>query len=225
MLSVAEAQVLVVKHARRLAPATVPLSVDALGMVLAEDVASDLDMPPHDKAMMDGYAVRAADLAGGTAVLTVIEEVSAGRVPKEPVAAGQATRIMTGAPVPAGADAVVKIENTRMLDGNRVAVEERPTQPEQNILRRGREMSRGQTVLPAGTVLRPPEFGVLATVGRTEAKFFARPSVAVLATGDELVDPARIPGPGQIRNSNGPMLLAQAARAGGLPRLAPHCPR
>lgn len=221
MKSVAEAQVLIVRHSRPLPPETLPLSSAALGLVLAEAVASDLDMPPYDKAMMDGYAVRIADLADGTGVLTVIEEVVAGQMPRLPVEAGQATRIMTGAPIPAGADAVVKIENTRLLDGNRVALEARSPKPEQNILRRGREMRRGDTVLSAGTVLRPPEFGVLATVGRTEAKLFPRPQVAVLATGDELVDAAQAPGPGQIRNSNGPMLVAQVTRAGGSPRLLP----
>ena len=196
MISVSEAQTLVMQHARPLAPVTVPLAAEALGMVLAEDVASDLDMPPYDKAMMDGYAVRSADLETGNAVLTVIEEVTAGEMPRLPVGVGQATRIMTGAPLPAGVDAVVKIENTRMLDGNLVSIEDRPAQPEQNLLRRGR-MRRGDTVLPAGTVLRPPEFGVMATVGRIEAKLFPRPSVAVLATGDELVDAALTPGPGQ----------------------------
>lgn len=221
MRTVAEAQALVLKHAHPPAPETVPISPEALGMVLAEDVASDLDLPPFDKAMMDGYAVRSSDLQTGSAVLTVIEEITAGQVPRRPVGKGQATRIMTGAPIPADADAVVKIESTRMVGGNQVAIEDRPAAPGMNIFRRGQEMRRGDTVLRAGTVLRPTEFGILAAVGRTDAKVFPRPTVAVLATGDELVDAARTPGPGQIRNSNGPMLMAQAARAGGKPRLLP----
>src|SRR5262245_14320900 len=117
MLSVAEAQAIVLQHARPLAPEAVPLTTAALGLVLAEDVASDLDMPPYDTALMDGYAVRSADLSNGRGGLNVIEEVTAGLTPRKSVGAGEATRIMTGAPVPTGADAVVMIERTRMLDG------------------------------------------------------------------------------------------------------------
>src|SRR5262245_56574288 len=100
MLSVTEAQRLILQHARPLTPETGPLPPAGLGLVLAEDVTSDLDLPPHDKALMDGYAVRAADLSGGPAGLAVVEEVTAGRVPRVPVGPGQACRIMTGAPVP-----------------------------------------------------------------------------------------------------------------------------
>src|SRR3954470_22397170 len=109
MLSVADAQTLILGHVLPLPPETVPLSPAALGLVLAEDVVSDLDMPPHDKAMMDGYAVRAADLSAGTGTLAVVEEVVAGQVPRVAVGPGQATRIMTGAPIPEGADAVVQV--------------------------------------------------------------------------------------------------------------------
>jgi molybdopterin molybdotransferase len=216
MLSVAEAQSTILQTVRPLTAADVPLSPAALGLVLAEDVASDLDMPPHDKALMDGYAVRAADLPEGRTALVVVEEITAGRTPQHPVGPGQAARIMTGAPLPPGADAVVVVERTRLL-GDRVQVEDRPPQPGQNILRRGREMRRGETVLAAGTVLRPQELGVLATVGRTSARVIPAPRVAVLSTGDEVVDAAQAPGPGQIRNGNGPMLAAQVARAGGVP--------
>jgi molybdopterin molybdotransferase len=192
------------------------LTPDALGLVLGEDVASDLDMPPYDKAMMDGYAVRTADLPGQGSLI-VIEEVMAGQVPRRPVSTGQATRIMTGAPVPEGADAVVKIEQTRTLEGNRVEITEKSLRPGENILTRGREMRRGDTVLSHGTTLGPQELGILATVGRTAAQLVPRPNVAVLSTGDEVVEPNQTPGPGQIRNSNGPILAALAARAGGLP--------
>jgi molybdopterin molybdotransferase len=216
MLTVAEAQALVLRHARPLPPATAPLTPAVLGAVLAEDVASDLDMPPYDKAMMDGYAVRRADLPAGRGRLTVIEEVTAGRTPRRPVEAGQATLIMTGAPIPAGADAVVMVERTR-LEGDQVVIEDRPPEPGQNVMPRGREMRRGETVLAAGAVLRPQELGLLATVGRTGAKVFPAPRVAVLSTGDEVVEAGQRPGPGQIRNGNGPMLCAQAARAGALP--------
>src|SRR5271170_1182 len=115
MLSVSEAQAVVLQHAQPL-PAEAVSTADALGLALAEDVASDLDMPPYDKAMMDGFAVRSADVPAGRGVLTVIEEVVAGQMPQQPVGAGQATRIMTGAPLPAGADAVIKIERTKLVD-------------------------------------------------------------------------------------------------------------
>jgi molybdopterin molybdotransferase len=218
MLSVAEAQALVLQHARPLPPEVVPLAPAALGLVLAEDVASDLDMPPYDKAMMDGFAVRAADLPEGRGVLRVVDEVTAGQTPRRPVGPGEAIRIMTGAPLPAGADAVVMVERTRPADDGRVAIEDRPPAPGQNVLPCGKEMRRGETVLAAGTLLRPQELGVLATVGRVSARVHLAPAVAVLATGDELVEAGRTPGPGQIRNSNGPMLAAQVARAGGVPR-------
>ncbi len=218
MLSVAEAQNVVLEQARPLPPQRMPLTPDALGLVLAEAVASDLDMPPYDKALMDGYAVRAGDLPEGRGTLTVIEEVTAGRTPRRPVAAGQATRIMTGAPIPTGADAVVVVERTRTLDDGRVAIEDRAPHPGQNLLRQGAEMRRGDTVLAIGAVLRPQEFGVLASVGRTSVSVYPRPRVCILSTGDEVVEAPEQPGPGQIRNSNGPLLTAQVARAGGLPQ-------
>ena len=217
MLAVSEAQAIVLQQARPLPPETTPLTAAALGLVLAEDVASDLDMPPYDKALMDGFAVRTADLPEGRAALRVIEEVTAGRTPQLPLGPGQASRIMTGAPIPAGADAVIMIERTRMLDEQHVQIDDRPPPPGHQIMSRGREMRQGQIVLPAGTVLRPQEFGVLATVGRTTAQLHPRPRIAILSTGDEVVDASCKPGPGQIRNGNGPMLLAQTSRAGGLP--------
>jgi molybdopterin molybdotransferase len=216
MLTVAEAQAIVLQHSRPLPPRALPLAPDLLGAVLAEDIASDLDMPPYDKAMMDGYAVRSADLPTGRGTLTVIEEVTAGRTPRHALEAGQATRIMTGAPIPRGADAVVMVERTR-CDGDRVAIDDKPPRPGQNVMSQGREMRRGETVLAAGAVLRPQEFGVLATVGRASATVHPAPRVAVLCTGDEVVEAALTPGPGQIRNGNGPMLCAQVARAGGRP--------
>jgi molybdopterin molybdotransferase len=218
MLNVTQAQALVLEHARPRPPEIVPLTFAALGLVLAEDVASDLDMPPYDKSLMDGYAVRSADLPDGRGVLTVVEEITAGQTPKRPVGLGQAARIMTGAPLPAGADAVVMVERTRTLEANRVQIEDRPPSAGQNILPQGREMRRGETVLQTRAILRPQEFGLLAAVGRTAARVIPAPGVAILSTGDEVVDAAQVPGPGQIRNSNGPMLLAQVCRAGGLPR-------
>src|SRR5262249_2937347 len=140
MLSVSEAQSLVLRHAHPLPPETTSLTVSALGLVLAEDVASDLDMPPYDKALMDGYAVRTADLPDGQGTLQIVEEITAGQTPRLAVGKGQVSRIMTGAPVPKGADAVVMVERTRPLDDNRVRIEDKTPRPGQNILTRGREM-------------------------------------------------------------------------------------
>ncbi len=216
MHSVAEAQALILQHARPLPPESMPLT-QGLGRILAEEVASDLDMPPFDKALMDGYAVRSADLADGRATLAVVEEITAGRTPTRPLAPGQAARIMTGAPIPAGADAVVIVERSRPLDDGHVLLEDRPPRPGQNILYQGREMRRGEVVLRAGTAVRPQEIGLLATVGRAEVRVHPAPALAVLSTGDEVVEAPQAPGPGQIRNGNGPMLVAQAARAGAVP--------
>lgn len=213
MLKVAEALALVLKHARPLAARRTPLA-DALGLVLAEDVASDIDMPPYDKSMMDGFAVRSDSGAGP---LAVIEEVTAGKTPQRPVGPGQATRIMTGAPIPAGADAVVPIEKTRTPADNQVELLDKLS-PGLNILPRAREMRRGEVVLRSGLLLAPHDIGILATVGRPAVETLPRPQVAVLSTGDEVVEADQVPGPSQIRNSNGPMVVAQAARAGAMPR-------
>lgn len=218
MLSVSEAQAIVLQHTTRLPPHVIELSAPALGLVLAEDVVSDLDMPPYDKSMMDGYALRTADLQAGKGRLRVIEEITAGRMPTRPLARTESARIMTGAPVPEGADAVVMVERTTQVDEHIVDVDDATLQSGKNILRRGQEMRRGDTVLRAGAVVRPQELGLLATVGRTAVKAHPAAVVAVLSTGDEVVDPAVMPAPGQIRNSNGPMLLAQVARAGAVPR-------
>src|SRR5262245_12016107 len=201
MLDVAEARRIILSLTAPLPPQLTPVT-DALGRVLAEAVVSDLDMPPFDKALMDGYAVRSAE--SGERV--VIEEVGAGRTPTKSVGPGQATRIMTGAPLPDGADAVVPHEKTT-LNGDRVTLNLTP-RPEQFILRRASEYAVGKEVLSAGTLIRPQEIGVLASVGRTEVRATPAPRVAVIATGDELVEPPALPGPGQLRNSNAPMLHA-----------------
>jgi molybdopterin molybdotransferase len=214
MLSVADARNQVLSHCRPLPAVNAALDAAARGRVLAESIASDFDVPPFDKALMDGYAVRSGDLPSGQGCLVVVEEVCAGQTPRIAVGPGQATRIMTGAPIPAGADAVIVVERARMLDDGRVEISDKPPRPGQNILPRAAEMRRGEMVVPAGSVLRPQEFGVLATVGRTAVMQVPAPRVSILSTGDELVEPDQTPGPGQIRNSNASMLLAQADRAG-----------
>jgi molybdopterin molybdotransferase len=213
MHSVAQATEIVFRHAAPLAPQIFELP-DVLGQVLAEDVASDLDMPPFDKSLMDGFAVRVSDLIAGSN-LTIIEEVMAGQVPRRVVGTRQATRLMTGAPIPEGADTVIPVERTRTVgDAQIQIVEISEHRGGQHIMRRGREMRQGEVVLAVGSEVGPTELGVLATVGRASVRAYPRPDVAVLCTGDELVAAPAVPGPGQIRNGNGPALLGQVRRAG-----------
>jgi molybdopterin molybdotransferase len=217
MLTVAEAIAEIVSHVERLPPTRVALA-DSLGLVLAEDVFSDLDSPPFDKALMDGYAVRSSDLSTGRARLRVIEEVLAGQVARGPVGAHEAIRIMTGAPVPDGADAVVPVEQTRFdATDAEVVVESPPVAPGKNILKRAESMRRGTRVLSAGRLIRPQETGCLAELGNDTVSVYPRPHIAVLSTGDELVSVSETPGPGQIRNSNEAMLVAQVRRLGAEP--------
>ena len=219
MIPVDDALAAILERVCRSAPVRVPL-LDSVGLTLAADVLSDVDSPPHDKAMVDGYAVIAADLVESDAELVILEEVTAGMVPTQAVRRGAATRIMTGAPIPAGADAVVMVERTECSEPNHgpsvVRVSDRPAVGA-NIMRQGTSLRRGQRVLESGHVIRAIDIGALGEVGTAAAPVYPRPSVAVLATGNELVPVDKTPGPGEIRNSNGPMLSAQVSRAGGRP--------
>jgi molybdopterin molybdotransferase len=218
MLEVADALAEILTHARPLKTEIAALTTQALGQVLAADITADLDSPPFPKALRDGYAVRAADCATPGAELTVIEEVPAGKVPARAVGAGEAVRVFTGAPLPAGADAVVMQEHARPLDGGRVRVADEAVKPRQHVYAQGTEMRAGAVVLAAGTPINAAAFGVLAGVGKTAVPAYPFPRVGVIATGDELIEANMRPRPGQIRNTNGPMLTAQAVRGGGLPR-------
>ena len=189
----------------------VPLAL-APGAVLSEEVRADADQPPFDRAMMDGYAVHAADLANLPADLEVIEEIPAGHVPEKKVGRGQCARIMTGAALPPGPDAVQQVEKTEG-EGPRVRILS-AVAPGQNVAPRGSEVRNGDQVLRQGQVLRPQELAVLASVGKTTVPVYRRPRCAVLVTGDELVEPAERPGPGQIRNTNGTSLPEQIRRMG-----------
>lgn len=210
MLTVEEALALVEKNAAPLAPRSVALS-SAAGLVLAEDIRSDANSPPYDKALMDGYAVRSGDRQP---VRRILEEIAAGAVPRLPVTPGTASRIMTGAPIPEGADAVVQVERTELINDATVHLEQVDAKPGQNVLPSGVSMRVGDVVLKAGVVLRSIEVGVLAEIGRVVVQAIPRPRVAILATGNELVAVGESPAQGQIRNSNGPLLAAAAASAG-----------
>lgn len=198
-------------------PAMETLSLDRVrGRVLAMDVAADRDYPPFQRSTRDGYAVRAGDLARLPATLECVGEVRAGEHIENKVGPGQCVMIMTGAPLPAGADAVVMLEHTSR-EGTRVEVS-RAVEAFENIVRQGSEAAKGSRVLPRGRRLGPSEMGLLATVGRVQVEVFLEPRVAILPTGDEVVSFDCQPEWFQIRNSNAVTLAAQVAAAGGVPR-------
>jgi molybdopterin molybdotransferase len=216
-VSVREARAAVLAEARPLGLERVS-AIDGLGRVLGEDVASGRTLPPADCSAMDGYAVRADDLAAASAAapvaLPVVYEVAAGgRAPAE-LEAGQAARIFTGAPLPAGADAVVRQEDTE-ADGERVWVRVAAPRGE-HVREAGEDVREGDPVLEAGTRIGPAEVGMLAALGRTLVSVHRRPAVAVLSGGDELVEPDEHPAPGQIVASNSYSLAAQAREAGAV---------
>src|SRR3954463_1043600 len=209
MLTIEEALRLIVEHARPLPARCLPLG-EAAGLVLAEDITSEVNSPPYDKALMDGYAVRIADREPQRRVL---EEIAAGDVPRFPLTSGTASRIMTGAPMPEGADAVVQIELTEMVGDSVVRLQNVDIRPGKNMLPLGTSLRVGDAVLKRGATLRAIEIAVLAEIGRDMVTVIPRPKVAVLPTGNELVPVGDQPAKGQIRNSNGPMLVVSAAWA------------
>jgi molybdopterin molybdotransferase len=186
----------------------------AVGRVLAEDVRSDIDMPPFDRAAMDGYALRAIDVASAPVALAVAGSLAAGAWPDREVGPGEAIRIMTGAPVPVGADAVQQLERTRAQSGSHQVEILSSVAKGANVASRGCEVRTGDTVLERGRVISPAAAAVLAATGKARVPVHRRPRLALLVTGDEIVDVDARPGPGQIRNSNGPAVAAQARRAG-----------
>lgn len=185
---------------------------EAPGRILREDAAADTDLPPFRRSAVDGFAVRASDTASVPATLTLVGSVPAGTHPDFRIGPGEAASIMTGAPVPDGADAVSMVEVSREVEGGVVLTES--AVPGQNVAPQGAEVLRGEVVLKRGTRLDAAAVAVLATVGKTRLRVGRRPTVSVAATGDELVHPSEIPGPGQIRNSNGFSLLAQCRSVG-----------
>ena len=193
--------------------------------VLAEDVSADLDFPPFPRSALDGYALRAADISGAApgspVTLVAVDVVPAGHWPERPVGPGQAVRIMTGAPIPEGADAVIRFEE---VDADARSVTFRAPARASNICARGEEIRKGAALLQQGSVLGPGALGLLALLGRAAPRVYDQPRVAILGTGDEL---APIDGPlrpASIRNSNNLMLAAQVRAAGGLPILLGEVP-
>ena len=186
---------------------------EALGLVLADAVVAAEDVPPFANSAVDGYAVRAADLAGAPVQLRVVAEVAAGSSTDRVVGRGEAVRIMTGAPMPAGADAAVMVEDTERVDAGEVMI--RSGVPAGSSVRNvGEDVHLGTELFPAGTVVRPAVAGVLASVNARRVRVVRRPRVAVVSTGDELIDDGSALRPGQIRESNKTMLLPMVAEAG-----------
>ena len=218
-LTFSEARASVLSHVRdgRTLPSLETVSLEAAaGRVLAENVAADRDSPALSRSMRDGYAVRALDVPGE---LQIIGEVRAGQHFAGEIGPGQAVEIMTGAPVPAGADAIVMLEYTRGQNG-RVVIDRR-AEPSQNINPRGSEAVAGGVVLHEGKRLDYTDIAMLATFGRSTARVYRKPEAALIATGDEIVAINESPRDFQIRNSNVYSLAAQVKRAGGEPRLLP----
>ena len=196
----------------------IPLD-QALGRVLAEDVVSRVNNPPLDNSAMDGYALIAQDIQSATpenpVKLEVVEEIAAGYTAKGTLKPGQAMRIMTGAPIPPGADAVLMQEDTQK-DGNSILCMDR-ADVEENIRRAGEDVKIGEGVLKKGTTLSPAHIGMMAVVGRSQIAVSQRPTVSILSTGDEILELDETPQGPQIFNSNGHMLAAQIKSAGGIP--------
>ena len=212
MIPLGEAREYVLGSARALAEADLPLA-EALGTVLSEPVRAPHPVPPFANSAMDGYAVRAEDTAAAPVALRVTGVILAGQHSERPVEPGEAVRIMTGAPVPPGADAISMLEETRQLDDGRVEIQA-AVAPKQHVRFPGDDVAAGAEVFEAGTALTPAHLGVLASLGVGTVRVRRRPRVGVASTGDELMEPGQPLGPGQIHDSNRPSLLAQLTTDG-----------
>lgn len=211
-LSVKSAQALVLSRVPLLEAETVSLEA-SLGRVLAQEVRANRNQPPYDVSAMDGFALRSADLGNSPVALTIVEDIRAGDMPVKTLAAGQCARIMTGAPVPAGADAVIRVEDTRALAEGRVEIG-RAVAAGNDIRVLGESMRSGQVVLSAGTEITPGVVAVLATVKCAQVPVYRRPRVAILATGEELEALDEALDANKIPDSNSYALMAQAQALG-----------
>ncbi|MFQ5640717.1 MAG: gephyrin-like molybdotransferase Glp [bacterium] len=217
MIPVEEAIKMILAETHSLGPERVGI-LQTAGRILAGDVFSDIDMPPFDKSSMDGYALKHQDVAGAPNDLEVVGLIPAGVYPDLHLEQGQAAKIMTGAPLPSGADSVQMVEKTEALPPNRVKILE-PVQQGKHVAKRGEIMRTNAKVLSKGAFITPSIIGVLATVGKKEVEVFKKPEVGILITGDELVTVDRTPKAGQIRNSNGYVLYHQVRACGAVPEL------
>jgi molybdopterin molybdotransferase len=194
---------------------------EAFGRVLARDAVAPDDLPAFDRSTVDGYAVRAEDVAAASAAhplgLTLVGEVLMGHPAPRTVGPGETLRIPTGGMLPGGADAVIMLEDVDVRDTRTIAVR-RPARPGENVIRRAEDVSRGEVALRQGVRLRPQDVGLLAAIGVTEVEVFLRPRVAILATGDEIVPPDRLPSTGQVRDVNTYALAALVRQEDALPR-------
>lgn len=214
LISIAEAQRLVLERANRLEAERVPIE-RAAGRVLAEPVAAAVDLPPFPSSAMDGYALRAADTEGAPVTLPVVSRIQAGAPAGRPLEAGEAMAIATGGTVPEGADAVVPIEVVEESDG-RLSVSS-PVMPGAHVRERGGDVRAGETVLEPGVVLGPSQVGALAAAGVAEVRCAKRPRVGILVTGSELRQPGEELAAGQIYESNGLLLATALQLAGAVP--------
>jgi molybdopterin molybdotransferase len=194
--------------------------IDSLGRVTAEEIVAAEEVPSFTRSTMDGFAVRSSDTFGASesipALLTLKGNILMGKEPPGNLEPGEAMSIPTGGMLPEGSDCVVMLEYSEVL-GNQVVVY-RPTAPLENVIRRGEDFQRGDTVLPAGHMIRSQDIGILSALGNLELKVYARPRVSIFSTGDEIVAPREKPQPGQIRDINGFALAAQVRESGGTPQ-------
>jgi molybdopterin molybdotransferase len=225
MISVDEALARIEEAARAAGPLSaeaVPLR-EAAGRVLRETIHADRDLPPFTRSAMDGYALRSADVARAPVELEVVEEVPAGSTPRARIGPGQCSRIMTGAMIPAGADAVQMVEKTEPAGARSVRILE-SVPAGQHVRRAGEDLRAGSVVLAEGALLEAAGIGLLASCGCATVRVSRRPRVTILPTGDELVPAGQEPGPGRIRESNGVTLEALSAACGAVPHVRPIVP-
>src|SRR5688572_10561945 len=220
MISVAEAVQIVRQHTQKLGIEKVDLP-NALGRVLAQDIVADSDLPPFDRSQMDGYAVCAADTTSAPVSLRIVGESAAGKGWRQRMEAGEAVRIMTGAPVPAGADSVQQVELTHELKDGTVVELLAAVEPGKSIVKQGDEIKAGETVLRPGVTINAAMMAVLAAFGYAQVEVSKRPRVAVVATGSELVSVDEQPGQDQIRDSNNYSISAYAELAGSVVQRLP----